>query len=97
MTDGYAFIGGGHRAIVVIDDVVTKENLIEWGWARGPVTISGQPSPPPNPKAVPTLLSEYPRKYVEELLRSHLAMEVNGSYYLIGGSGAPPGVIYEAT
>ena len=95
MTDGYAFIDGEHKAVAVIDDVVTKEDLIEWGWARGPVTISGQPAPPPNPKAIPTLQGIYTRKYIEDLLREHLAMEVNGSYYLLGGSGSPPGVVME--
>lgn len=95
MTDGYAFINGSVVASVVIDDVVTKEDLIEWGWARGPVHIFGQPAPPPNPKAIPTLNKLYTRSYVDEQLRVHLAMEVNGSFYLLGGSGSPPGSIYD--
>lgn len=95
MTDGYAFIDEERRATVVIDDVVTKEDLIEWGWARGPATILGQPAPPPNPKAIPTLEDVYTREYIDYLLKRHLAMEVNGSIYLIGGSGAPPGVVSE--
>lgn len=88
MSDGYAFIFN-RKANVVIDDVVTKENLIEWGWARGPVHIQGKPAPPPNPKAIPTLTGIYTLEYVNFLLSIHMAMEVDGSYYIIGGSSAP--------
>ena len=93
MTDGYAFIDGAHKSTVVIDDVVTKQDLIEWGWARGPVHIQGEPAPTPNPKAIPTLDGIYTRKYINNLMAKHLAMELNGSYYLLGGSGSPPGIV----
>jgi len=95
MIDGYAFADGSRKSLVVIDDVVTKQDLIEWGWALGPVPISGEPTPPPNPKAIPPHRGFYTRKYIDGLLASHLAMELDGSYYLIGGSGSPAGVVVE--
>lgn len=33
MIDGYAFINNGFQAVVVIDDVVTKDDFIKWRWA----------------------------------------------------------------
>lgn len=64
MISGYSIIDsiidGVPQAAVTIDDRITKEDLIEWGWARGPVKIDGRPEKR-NPKAL-----GYPAVYSNE-------------------------------
>lgn len=33
MIDGYAFISGWFQAVVVLNDTITKDDFIKWGWA----------------------------------------------------------------
>lgn len=80
MIDGYAFIDGSFRAAVVDDTVITKKDLIEWGWARGPVEVVGRPTSV-NPRAL-----EYGGKYsniaeVKKDIARRRVFEYEGEYY----------------
>ena len=80
MIDGYAFIDGRFSAIVVDDSVITKSDLIEWGWARGPVEVRGRPT------TVNRRALGFPYVYssIEELkkdVKSRQVFEYNGEYY----------------
>jgi hypothetical protein len=88
MIGGYTFVDLYLSAAVVVDDVITKENLIEWGWARGPVKVGGLPTPPANPKALKYPYGYSNKKEADSAVRDHQAIELNGAYYVLESIGS---------
>lgn len=86
MIDGYAIVDGETQAVVVVDDVITKRDLIEWGWARGPVKILGQPEKHnPRAEAYPFVFTKI--KEAEKAVKDKQAFELDGGYYALSPIG----------
>lgn len=86
MINGYAIIDHFPQAAVVIDDRITKEDLIEWGWARGPVKIVGQPEKV-NPRAIGIGITFGSVKEAEKAVELKKAFKLGGDYYLLSPIG----------
>lgn len=86
MINGYSIIDGATQAAVVIDDRITKNDLIEWGWARGPVHIVGRPEKS-NPKAIGSGYKFTSVKEAEKAVERKLAFKLGDDYYSLSPVG----------